>query len=104
MKISICIATHDKPRYLLEVLGSIYRQPLANDPETEVIVVDDRSVDENNRNACNCYPVKYIRIDGNPGYKNPSRARNVAYRHATGEVIIAQSDDTKHISENCIEM
>lgn len=105
MKASICIATHDKPEYLNYTLESIFCQPLALDlDEIEVIVTDDRSLNDDNREVCAEYPVKYIRIDGELGYRNPSHARNVAYRLARGEVIIAQSDDTVHVTENSIEL
>jgi glycosyltransferase involved in cell wall biosynthesis len=102
MKASICIATHDKPHYLKRVLDSIYRQPITDTDEIEVIVVDDRSENARNEQVCRQYPLQYIRLDGEPGYRNPAKARNVAYRAAKGEVIIAQSDDTTHVSDHCI--
>lgn len=104
MKASICIATHDKPDYLRRTLDSVFRQRMAWDRDRiEVIVVDDRGEGNANRLTCAAYPVVYVRLDGEPGYRNPSAARNAAYRTARGEVIIAESDDTVHVSEDCIE-
>ena len=103
MKVSICIATHDKPAYLRRTLESIYHQPITDSGDVEVIVVDDRGADAWNSTVCNDFPVKYIRIDGEEGYRNPAKARNVAYRAAIGDVIIAESDDTIQVTKNCIE-
>jgi len=105
MKASICIATHDKPTYLRKTLESIYRQPIARTAEIEVIVVDDRSIGYDNYIICSEFPsVNYIRLEGKSDYRNPAVARNVAYRAAKGEIIICESDDTIHITENCIEL
>lgn len=101
MKVSICIAAYGKPLYLEKVLASIFCQKITFD--YEVIVVDDGSPDSGIWNASSLYPVRYKRITRTPGYRNPAVARNVAYKLALGEVIIAQSDDTVHASSNCIE-
>jgi hypothetical protein len=103
MRCSICIATHDKPEYLQLTLDSVFRQPVTDSGEVEVIVVDDRGVGISNRRVCDAYPVKYIRVDGEPSYRNPAKARNAAYRRAVGDVIICQSDDVVHVTEDCIE-
>jgi glycosyltransferase involved in cell wall biosynthesis len=97
---SICIAAYDKPRPLARVLESIYTQspPFA----FETIVVDDGSPIPLAK-VCEPFPVHYVRIERPPGFRNPSRARNVAYRMAKGEVIIAQSDEVIHASERAIE-
>jgi glycosyltransferase involved in cell wall biosynthesis len=90
---SICIATYNKAVYLDRCLESIFRQCV--DFSFEVIVVDDGSVD-NTPGICTKYPVKYIKIDRAPSYRNPSVARNVAARAAKGERLIHQSDDVEH--------
>jgi len=80
----------------------------------EIIVVDDGSPSESAaRNRANCeywpnipdvhVPLTYRYIDRAPGYRNPSAARNVAYRMAKGEVIICQSDDVVHALPDTIE-
>ncbi len=102
MKSSICIATYNKPDYLAKTLESIVSQ---NPPfDFEVIVVDDGST-QLTWESCQPYLnfITYIRIDRQPVYRNPAIARNIAYRKAQGEVIICQSDDVIHYSENCIK-
>ncbi len=103
MKVSICISTYGHARLLAKTLQSIYAQK----PKVayEVIVADDGSANaEEVKLVCDPYrSLKLIRIDRKPGYRNPSVARNVAYRAAQGEVIIAQSDDVIHHSPECIQ-
>ena len=101
MDVSICIAAHDKPYHLICTLESIYKQS----PKStfEVIVADDRSENNDIHKVCSRYPVRHIRIDGPPGFRNASKARNVAYLAARGRIIIAQSDETMHVSNNCID-
>jgi len=108
VKASICIAAHDKPAYLRRTLETIYCQTPPF--EFEVIVCDDGSVTDEIRQICTPgieSPWRpswtYLRIDRKPGYRNPSFARNVTYRAAKGEVIIPESDDTIHVSPNCIQ-
>lgn len=99
---SICIATYDKTELLDGTLASIYRQ----DPpfEFEVIVVDDGSPPgKGTREVCEKYPVRYHRIDRLHTFRNPCTPRNVAYRLAKGRVIIAQSDEVVHVTDNTIE-
>lgn len=96
MRCSICIATHDKPSLLKNTLRSIFSQPITDSGDVEVIVVDDRGIGSLNRRTCEAFPVKYLRLEGEPGFRNPARARNVAYREARGEIIICQSDDVMH--------
>jgi len=98
VKVSVCMATYNRPQYLERVLRSIVRQSPPFD--YEIIVADDAPQNEDNRLVCMEFPcVTYIRVDRPPGYMNPARARNVAYRAATGEIIICQSDDVEHRGE-----
>lgn len=94
---SICIATKNKEEYLKRVLESIYAQ-INDSPQFEVIVVDDGSDDETWW-MCKQWEryanFKLHRLE-NSRYRNPSVARNHAYRYAKGEIIIAQSDDVIH--------
>lgn len=104
MKCSICIATKDKEVRLDHVLKSIYRQTPPFD--FEVIVTDDGSTDgtpEVLTNYEKSNGLKKIRLE-NEGYRNPSTARNAAYKQATGEIIIAQSDDVAHVTPAITEL
>lgn len=94
MKCSICIASYDKPTLLERTLLSIFSQVVPY--KYEVIVVDDGSPGLDTAKVCSDFSVQYHRFDREPIYRNPSVARNVAYRAARGEIIIAQSDDTMH--------
>ena len=98
MLTSICIATRNKSEYLARTLASINGQSIPFD--YEVIVVDDGSTDAT-RAVCKMFDVNYIWLDNNR-YRNPSVARNVAYRAARGEVIINQSDEIIH-KTNCVQ-
>ena len=103
MLASICIATRNKPSLLQQTLFSITRQRVPF--PYEIIVVDDCSPTPETEEICTKkFPgVHYIRIDHSSGYRNPSVARNVAYRKASGKVIIAQSDDVVHHTRDVIE-
>jgi len=100
MLVSICMATKDKAEYLDRTLESIRNQVVPF--EYEIIVADDGSVD-NTKKICDIWGVdKYSYIE-NKVYRNPSVARNVAYKRASGDIIIAQSDDVMHV-DNAIEV
>lgn len=109
MKTSICIATYNKPNHLQKVLQSIYSFNSGN-TELQVIVVDDGSP-TNQWEVCKQFVIHqnptlhFVRIHREDGYRNPSVARNVAYRLsqedrivAQSSAIVAQSDDVIHTS------
>lgn len=100
MKCSICIASHDKSQYLKKTLDSIFCQSVPF--SYEVIIVDDGSPGIETAELCKQYPVRYHRIDRDPGFLNQSRARNISYRMASSDIIISQADDVVHASPNCI--
>lgn len=102
MKVSICTSVFDRDSKVLQkVFCSIFDQKVPF--EFEVIVCDDGSSNPKVKETCNSFLVKYLRIDRPPVRRNPCIARNTAYRAATGDIIIAQSDEVVHISPNCIE-
>lgn len=96
---SVCMATHNREKVLPHVLESILRQETPF--RCEVIVVDDSSTD-NTPEVVAKYPVMYVRLERGEGYRNPSLPRNVAYKLARGDVIIAQSDDVVHATDDAI--
>ena len=86
------------------MLGSIYSQLC--DFDFEVVVVDDGSTDDTPgllKKYETTEGFRHIRIENN-SYRNPSVARNAAYREATGEIIIAQSDDVVHATNAIPEL
>jgi len=94
MKCSICMSTYDRPILLRRTLESIFSQSVPF--RYEVIVVDDGSPGAKTMAVCTQFPVRYSRIERDPGFRNPAKARNAAYRMAAGEVVICQSDDVMH--------
>jgi len=70
--------------------------------EVEVIVADDGS-DRGAPDVCGDFPVTYRRIERLVGSRSPCFAHNAAYRLATGDIIIAQSDDVVHQDDDSIE-
>lgn len=100
VRTSIVMATRNKCTRLQKTLESIRKQKPS--VEYELVVVDDGSTDKT-LEVCTQYKVdKYIRLD-NKVFRNPSVARNTGYKAASGEIIIAQSDDVIHITNNSIE-
>ena len=101
MKCSICMATFNHAPLLRKTLRSIFAQrvPFA----FEVIVANDGSTDETAEVLDDFPKVRAIHLPAKSAYVNPARARNAAYRQARGEVLICQSDDVLHVSEDTIE-
>jgi len=99
VKCSVVMASKDRAGMLARTLQSIRSQNVSF--EYEVIVVDDGSKDDTEK-ACKQFDVRYFRLE-NPIYRNPSVARNVGYRAAVGDIIIAQSDDVMHHTSTAIE-
>ena len=103
MKLSVCLSSYDRaPAVLDAVLASIFRQK--PEFEFEVIVVDDGTPRTTTREVCGRYPTKYIRIERPPIRRNPCVARNVAYRAARGDILVLQSDDVIHVSQNTLQV
>lgn len=103
MECSICIATHNKAAWLERALDSVVCQRPGFGFET--IVVDDNSNDDTSR-ICDFYSshIRYHRLEHANGERNPSVARNVAYRLATGRVLICQSDEVVHITPDSVRV
>ena len=86
-KISIIIATHNRPHLLASAVQSAQA---ASRRDVEVIVVDDASTDENADIARRLRDVKYIRIECNQGVAG---ARNVGILASRGEYLSFLDDD-----------
>lgn len=99
IRCSIVMATRNKADALAVTLESIRAQTVPF--PLEVIVVDDGSTD-NTAEVCRRHGVQYYYLK-NPRYRNPSKARNVGYRAARGDVILAQSDEVVHVTPQAIE-
>jgi len=101
MKCSVVLATKDKPDLLRMTLENIFKQRPPFD--MEVVVVND-SVCKKTFEICQQYGerLKY-HCTNSTVYKNPSNARNIGYRIATGETLICQCDDIVHLANNTIE-
>ena len=98
-KCSVVMATRNKAAALAVTLESIAVQDVPF--PVEVIVVDDGSTD-NTPEVCRQYDVQYHRLES-ARYGNPSIPRNVGYRAARGEVILAQSDEVVHVTPHAVE-
>lgn len=93
---SIVIATYNKAWALPQVFDSLLPQL---DDDGELIVVDDGSTDETPE-ICTSSHIRYVRLNDAVGKtRNPAVARNVGYRMAAGEIIVAQSDDVVHVGK-----
>jgi glycosyltransferase involved in cell wall biosynthesis len=99
VKVSICMASYNHGAQLAVTLESIRRQKSAHD--VEIIVCDDGSEDDTEA-VCERFGVTRTYLD-RPFYANPSAARNAAYRLASGDVVIAQSDETIHVTDDAID-
>lgn len=101
MKASICMSTFKKAGVLGNTIKSIVSQEIPF--EYEIIIVDDGNNEETRRICESFDKVKFIQLEREPVYRNPSVARNVAYKAAKGEVVICQSDEVIHITPNAVE-
>lgn len=99
MRCSVVIATYNKAELLERCLESIFRQRPPFD--YEVIVIDDGSQDATAQ-VCRRWPIRY-RYLHRPFPANPAVPRNAGYRMARGEIVICQSDEVLHVTENALE-
>lgn len=94
MKISICILTYKRLELLKTLLDSLNKLQYNN---LEVIVVDNHSEDGTQQFVKKNFPnIRYFCTDENIGVA----ARNIGFKMATGEVIIAIDDDISGIVDN----
>src|SRR6476469_3070976 len=90
MKISVCIATYNGDKYILEQLESILGQIPVN---SEIIISDDGSTDET-INLIESIGDNRIKLLKDNNFKNPIYNFENALKHASGKYIfLADQDD-----------
>lgn len=99
--VSIAIGTHNKAASLDAAITSIRDLNRLCPFEYEIVVVDDKS-DDDTFEVCRRHHVIYARLPDNP-FRSPSRPRNLSFRLARGQVIVHQSDEVVHKTENSLE-
>jgi GT2 family glycosyltransferase len=98
IRLSIVIVTWNAKKYVAECLDSL--QTCSNDPETEIIVVDNSSTDGTPELVRDSYPrITLIRNEENLGF---AKANNVGIRKSTGEYVFLINSDV-HVLDGCVE-
>lgn len=99
MNVSIVMTTFNRPALLRETLASIDVQ----DFQGEIVVVDD-GTDEETAGICGEYLVSHVRLNRpqSENYRNQAYPLNVGIRAATGDIIIQQNAECKHIGSETI--
>lgn len=98
-KVSIVITTFNRPELLRPTLESFRRQKFT---DYEVIVVDD-GTDDQTKGICNEFGVTYIKLRTTADYRCPSYPNNVGVQYASGDIVILQNAECKHVDPNTIE-
>lgn len=100
MSESIVMTSFNRPVLLDTTLQSIRHQR----QDIEIVVVND-GTDELTEGVCQKYDAKHVKLNRpqSSSYRNQARPLNVGIRHATGDVIILQNAECKHIAENVIQ-
>lgn len=104
MTVSIVITTFNRNPQLAATLSSIRQQKFAG----EVIVVDDGDQSHGHPSAalvCNAFGAFRIpvRRAASTRFRNPSYPNNVGIRAATGDIVILQNAECKHVDPKTIE-
>ncbi|MDR2927797.1 MAG: glycosyltransferase [Cytophagaceae bacterium] len=87
-KVSVIIPTYKRAHYLKETLKNVHEQTFSN---FEVIVVDDGTPGDENRQVCSTFPaVIYKKIENTRG---PAIPRNEGVKLSKGEYIAFIDDD-----------
>ncbi len=93
-KVSIIIATHNRPHLLSRAIGSA----LSAATEPEIIVVDDASSGAETISVCHCFSgIRYVRVDRNQGLGG---ARNLGIMASGGDYISFLDDDDIRLPES----
>ena len=90
MDVSVIIVNYNTYRLLSECLETLYAQTIGI--QFEVIVVDNASNDDSEKNITKLYPqVKWLNSGSNIGF---GRANNLGYSYASGKYIFLLNSDT----------
>jgi len=98
-KVSIVITTRDRAALLGVTLKSIRDQAFK---DYEIIVVDD-GTDAETPALCRQYSTEYIHVGRKDVYRNPAQPINIGLRRATGDIVILQNAECKHVDPETIE-
>lgn len=100
-KVSIVITTFNRPHQLRATLNSINAQGFKN---LEILVIDD-GTDEETPSVCKDFGALYIKVNRpvSTTYRNPALPNNIGIRHATGDIIILQNAECKHVDPATIQ-
>src|SRR5208282_4380548 len=97
--VSIVITTRDRAALLSVTLKSITEQAYK---DYEIIVVDD-GTDAETPAICQEYSTEYIHVGRKDVYRNPAQPINIGLRRATGDGVILQNAECKHVDPQTIE-
>src|SRR6267142_5269954 len=103
--ISLVITTFNRPSQLLATLHSIDKQwPIGIPRSWEIVVVDDGD-DDRTEDICQSFSARYFRLNRprSDHYRNQARPLNVGIKAATGDVILLQNAECRHIDPDTIK-
>lgn len=99
IKFSIVVATKDRPDDIDLFLKSLKESEILHRADTEVIIVDNNSVDLSVKNICSNYNVRYI-FEPHTG---KAFALNTGINLAEGEFIVFTDDDVVITEKNWLD-
>lgn len=98
MTLSIIIPTRNAEKHINKVIDSLISQTIQPD---EIIIIDTNSKDKT-KNICKLYEkVNFIQI--NDGEFDHGGTRNLAARHASGDILVFMTQDAVLANDNFIE-
>jgi glycosyltransferase involved in cell wall biosynthesis len=99
--VSVVMTTFNRPVQLRNTLESLGRQRYT---DYEIIVIDDGD-DEETPAICKSFNVKYTRVNRpkSVNYRNPARPTNIGIRQASGEIVILQNAECRHVDSETIQ-
>ncbi|MFT7670237.1 MAG: GT2 family glycosyltransferase [Planctomycetota bacterium] len=98
LEVSVIVATHDRPRELVQLVERLKEQDLA--PELfEVIIVDDASAQPARDVLANVASPFYRKVITQRA-AGPGAARNRGIEHARGEIVVFLNDDAVPATDN----